>query len=138
MKMPLLLLSSLIVASGCAGSGSSSYGGSGGTTTSASYLVDGSGRTLYQFSGDAANSGVSNCTSGNGCISAWPVVAGGTSLAATSGASPQAGLISSFNRSNPSGSQATYAGKPLYYFVSDTSPGVVSGNGVNGFSIVSP
>jgi len=132
----ILFGTTMIVTTACGGSsGSSGY--PPGSNSVASYLVDGSGRTMYEYSGDVANSGVSNCTTTNGCYAAWPEVPAGESIAATSG-SPQTGLISSFTRSNPSGSQATYAGKPLYYFVSDTSPGMVNGNGVSGFSVVSP
>ena len=129
--------------SGCGGFAASSSGSLGSTLStpptssiaSTSYLVDGTGRTVYQYSGDTAGSGVSNCTSSNGCISEWPAVPAGETILATEG-SPQTSLISSFERTNPSGSQATYNGMPLYYFVGDTSAGMTTGNNVSGFSLV--
>jgi predicted lipoprotein with Yx(FWY)xxD motif len=132
----MLLGATMILTTACGASGGyQSASGSGGAA--AARLEDGTGRTVYQFSGDVANSGVSNCTNSTPCYGAWPAVPAGAAVVATSGLANSASF-SSFTRANPSASQETYLGKPLYYFVGDTAAGQVNGNGDNGFSIVSP
>jgi predicted lipoprotein with Yx(FWY)xxD motif len=138
----ILLFFSMVALTACGSAGSaagSSYSPvvPSGTITS-SHLVDGNGRTIYEYAGDAAGSGISNCTDANGCYAAWPAVPAGESISATGGAQLQQVSISSFSRTSPVLAQATYNGKPLYYFVSDTTPGEMSGDGVSGFSIVAP
>jgi len=95
------------------------------------YLTNGTGYTLYYFSGDKANSDLSNC---NGtCASDWPPFYTSTlSL-------PAALSASSFNTITRSDGtkQLTYNGLPLYFFKSDTKSGEVSGNGVGGFVVAS-
>jgi predicted lipoprotein with Yx(FWY)xxD motif len=90
------------------------------------YLVGPDGRTLYYFTRDVTP-GVSACT--GGCLEAWPplLVGEGQSLAAGDGvtgtlaAAPQAdGAL-----------QATYRGRPLYYWQGDTEAGQTTGQGVN-------
>jgi predicted lipoprotein with Yx(FWY)xxD motif len=141
----LFVLCSLIVVTGCGSNGSSAYGSSSQTSNSSSssvigtssvsglHLVDGSGRTLYQYSGDSA--GVSNCT--GSCASVWPplTISAGQNTSVTGSALQSS--ISTIHRTDGS-TQVTYGAKPLYYFESDTSPGQITGNGVGGFSLVSP
>jgi predicted lipoprotein with Yx(FWY)xxD motif len=90
------------------------------------YLVGPDGRTLYYFTRDVTP-GVSACT--GGCLEAWPplLVSEGQSLVAGEGvtgtlaAAPQAdGAL-----------QATYRGRPLYYWQGDTEAGQTTGQGVN-------
>ncbi|WP_228003121.1 COG4315 family predicted lipoprotein [Nocardia australiensis] len=83
-------------------------------------LVDEAGRALYLFTKDAA--GVSACS--GECLVKWPVLAG--PVTAGAGADPAA--ISTITRPD-GGSQATYAGKPLYYFAADAAPGDTRGQG---------
>jgi predicted lipoprotein with Yx(FWY)xxD motif len=104
------------------------------TPSSVEYLVDGNGQTLYTSSADS--SGVSNCT--GGCLSVWPalILQAGETVVTTGDA--QSSSVSSFQRTDDGTTQVTYNGLPLYYFSDDTSPGMTSGDGVGGFSIVTP
>ena len=84
------------------------------------HLVDAHGFTLYDTQ--------STCT--GGCLTVWPPVTASQTPNATGGASQTAiGL---------SAGQVTYNGLLLFYFQSDTLPGQVGGNGVNGFAIIAP
>jgi predicted lipoprotein with Yx(FWY)xxD motif len=94
-------------------------------------LVTSSGRTLYLDAADKA--GHPACT--HTCLSIWPplkasgtVKAGGGARASLLGTTKIAGAIK----------QVTYGGHPLYTFASDTRSGQISGEGQNGFYVVSP
>jgi predicted lipoprotein with Yx(FWY)xxD motif len=91
------------------------------------YLVGPDGRTLYEFTRDVTP-GVSTCTSG--CLDAWPplIVADGVSVAAGDGVTGTLGVITRDDGTM----QATYRGRPLYYFGSDAAAGDTNGQGVNG------
>ena len=89
------------------------------------FLTDADGLTLYYFTKDTAP-GASVCT--EGCLENWPIlavaadgsVAGGEGVTGVLGAFPRAdGTI-----------QATYDGRPLYYFIGDAAPGDVLGQGI--------
>jgi predicted lipoprotein with Yx(FWY)xxD motif len=82
------------------------------------------GRTLYQFSQDQAGSGTSACM--GGCSSTWPpfTVPAGTTPAAP-GIAGQWGTIT---RTDGSGTQVTYNGRPLYFFSGDSKAGDTNGN----------
>jgi predicted lipoprotein with Yx(FWY)xxD motif len=98
----------------------------------AKVLVTSSGFTLYRYSKDGHNH--SNCS--GGCASFWPPL-----LAPKSGkptlASGVAGTLATFKRSDGK-RQVSYDGMPLYRFANDKKPGQVTGQGVNGFSVVKP
>ncbi len=91
------------------------------------YLVGPDGRTLYEFTRDVTP-GVSACT--GGCLDAWPplAVADGVSVVAGDGVTGTLGVITRDDGTM----QATYRGRPLYYFASDTAAGDTNGQGVNG------
>jgi predicted lipoprotein with Yx(FWY)xxD motif len=94
-------------------------------------LVNGrSGLTLYLFAHDGKNK--SNCT--GSCASIWPALT--VSGKPTAGAGVSASKLGEITRGH--GHQVTYAGHPLYMFMSDTSAGQTSGEGVNSFYVVSP
>jgi predicted lipoprotein with Yx(FWY)xxD motif len=112
-----------------AGSSSSAPSVSGNTVISTkstgigTVLVNAQGHTLYWFAKDTPTT--SNCN--GSCSTYWPpvfgkpVAASGTSLPMTLGTIKRAdGKV-----------QATYDGHPLYTYVSDTSAGMTSGNGLN-------
>jgi len=131
--LSLFVVFSLAVVSGC---GSSSSGTSGTTPATSSsiavssgHLVDGNGRTLYE-DGNSPN----DCTTGSGCISAWPPYFDNSAPTAGSGVT---GTISTVARPDGLGTQATYNGNPLYYFTGDPAGGT-TGNGLSGFSLVTP
>ena len=93
-------------------------------------LVNGSGMALYTYGPDHGGA-VSACT--GACIQAWPplTVANGTSPHAGPGVT---GTLATARQ--PDGAlQVTYDGNLLYTFLSDSSPGQVTGNGVAGFSV---
>ena len=82
------------------------------------------GLPLYEFSGDSA--GVSNCT--GGCATFWPPLMSGPTSKAV-------GDFTIIARTNPSGSQWAYLGKPLYTFASDQPNQPPTGIGIQGFSL---
>lgn len=99
------------------------------SSTLGTYLTNGTGYTLYYFSGDTANSGQSACN--GSCASNWPPFYTAT---LTLPSSLSASSFSTITRSDGT-KQLTYNGMPLYFFKSDTKPGEVNGNGLGGFSV---
>jgi len=94
-------------------------------------LVDADGKTLYIFLKDTQNANTSAC-SGN-CADNWPALTD-----ATAGEGIDAALLGSFQRGDGS-KQVTYNGWPLYYFVQDSNPGDVNGQGIGGnWYVISP
>jgi len=98
-----------------------------GTTRLGSILVDGTGRTVYLF---AKDSGTSSSCNTSACIQYWPPVL--TTGAPQAGSGLNASLLGTTTRQDGK-TQITYAGHPLYYFISDTKAGDVSGQGINAF-----
>jgi len=99
-------------------------------TSLGTILVTSSGQTLYLDVGDKP--GHWACT--GGCAGAWPVLA-------TSGAPKAAGKAKASDLGtikHGKVTQVTYNGHPLYTFTADTKATPVSGEGVNGFFVVSP
>jgi len=90
------------------------------------YLVGPEGNTLYTFTRDVTP-GVSACQ--GGCLEAWPplLVAEGQELAAGDGVTGTLGAVPRADGTV----QATYRGRPLYYWQGDTEPGQTEGQGVN-------
>ncbi|MBT8421624.1 MAG: discoidin domain-containing protein, partial [Gammaproteobacteria bacterium] len=88
-------------------------------------LVGGSGSaqpgfTLYVFDNDLAAPGTSTCN--GGCASTWPplLVADGVASGATN--------LGTITR-NDAATQATYNGRPLYFYAGDTAVGDTLGDG---------
>lgn len=91
------------------------------------YLADPSGMALYTYNADTK--GVSNCT--GSCLTAWPAyVDKGSATNLPAG-------VGTITRKDNGQIQYTYNGLPLYFFVSD-SPGKVTGDGVQNFSVAKP
>ena len=91
-----------------------------------SVVVNAQGRTLYVFAPDKAK----KVTCVGACASVWPP------LALSSGQKPvvsrqaKSSLVGS--DPNPGGGRTvTYAGWPLYTYVTDTSPGTARGQAIN-------
>jgi len=107
-----------------------------GSTRLGSVLVDGTGRTLYLFVADSGTQ--SNCNS-SACVQYWPPVL--TTGAPQAGTGANASLLGTTTRKDGK-TEVTYAGHPLYYFISDKKAGDVSGQGINAFGgpwyVVSP
>lgn len=97
----------------------------------ATILVTSSGQTLYLDLNDKP--GHPACT--GGCLSVWPALK--TSGAPKAAGGAKASLLGTTKIAG-GGKQVTYNGHPLYTFASDTKSNPTSGEGVNGFFVVSP
>jgi predicted lipoprotein with Yx(FWY)xxD motif len=82
-------------------------------------LVDGRGRALYLFTRESGPT--ARCY--GACANAWPVFGAGGSVRAGTGANRH--LIGTTHRRDGT-RQVTYAGHPLYYYVTDRRPGEVT------------
>jgi len=89
-----------------------------GTSSFGPILYDGRGFALYAFTRDP----LKRTTCYGACAKAWPpyVVA----ARPVAGKGTKASLIGTTRRKDGK-LQATYAGRPLYYYVGDTKPGIV-------------
>jgi len=98
-----------------------------GTTKLGQVLVDSKGLTVYLFLADTNTT--SNCNSAS-CMQYWPPVL--TTGAPQAGAGVNGSLLGTIQRADGT-TQVTYAGHPLYRFVSDKAAGDAAGQGVNAF-----
>jgi predicted lipoprotein with Yx(FWY)xxD motif len=89
-------------------------------------LVDGKGRTLYDFPPD--KSMASTCY--GACAALWPPLT--TTGKPVAGHGVRASLLGTTKRKDGK-LEVTYNHHPLYYFVSDQKPGQTTGQGVNQF-----
>jgi predicted lipoprotein with Yx(FWY)xxD motif len=89
-----------------------------GTSTFGSILFDGRGFALYAFTRDPLH----RATCYGACAKAWPPYIVRSRPSAGKGA--RASLTGTVRRSDGK-LQATYAGRPLYFYVGDTKPGLV-------------
>ena len=85
-------------------------------------LVDGQGRTVYEFASDSKNT--STCS--GQCLSYWPLVSASSIVPST--LPGVTGTIGSITRTD-GGKQLTINGLPLYTYAGDTAPGMTSGQG---------
>lgn len=90
------------------------------------YLTGGSGRALYIWVAD--RNGMSSCS--GACAAAWPPLTTKAPPIAAGGA--VAADLGTITRSDGT-RQVTYTGRPLYYYVGDTRPGQITGNGSGQF-----
>ena len=100
-------------------------------TSLGTILVTSSGRSLYLDVADKP--GHPACT--GGCLSIWPPLKASVTLKAAGGA--KAADLATIKIAGGI-KQVTYKGHPLYTFASDTKSGQTSGEGQNGFYVVSP
>jgi predicted lipoprotein with Yx(FWY)xxD motif len=94
-------------------------------------LVTATGFTLYQLGSESK--GTIKCT--GSCAKIWPplLLTGGAKPVAGNGVSQaKLGTIKRPDR----GTQVTYNGKALYRFASDSKPGAVTGQNMDGFHVV--
>ncbi|MGW7367128.1 COG4315 family predicted lipoprotein [Streptomyces sp. NPDC054841] len=89
-------------------------------------LVDDSGRTLYGFAKDKPGA-ASACD--DDCIAVWPALTSAEDVTAGSGTT--ASLLKEI-KLGEGAEQATYGDWPLYYYVGDTTPGDLNGQGLDG------
>jgi predicted lipoprotein with Yx(FWY)xxD motif len=90
------------------------------------YLTGASGRALYIWVADS--NGKSSCS--GACAKAWPPLTAGSIPQVADGV--HAASLSLISRSGGI-KQVAYMGRPLYYYVGDTSAGSTSGNGSDQF-----
>jgi len=89
-------------------------------------IVDSRGITLYDFVQDKGT----RSTCYGACAAVWPpLLTKGKPIA---GPGVRASLLGTTKRSDGK-LEVTYAGHPLYYFVSDRRPGQTTGQGINQF-----
>ncbi len=140
--LPALLAAVALVAAACSSGGTKSAGGAPTVSPSASsggpaivavaatplgtILVDGAGRTLYRFVADTGAS--STCYAA--CAATWPPLL--THGAPTAKLGATASDLGTTTRTDGT-TEVTYAGHPLYYYVADTKPGAITGQGLNQF-----
>jgi predicted lipoprotein with Yx(FWY)xxD motif len=89
-------------------------------------LFDGRGFVLYAFTKDTA--GRSTCS--GACATAWPPYIVKSKPAARAGVSAR--LLGTTRRADGK-LQATYAGRPLYYYIGDRGPGQILCQNVSEF-----
>ncbi len=119
----LVILISLVALLGAAPAAMAAPGASSGSVAvrSSSYgriLFDGRGFVLYTFSHDPR--GRSSCT--GACAKAWPPFL--VKRSPSAGAGARASLLGTVHRADGT-LQATYAGRPLYYYVGDSKAGQI-------------
>jgi predicted lipoprotein with Yx(FWY)xxD motif len=88
-------------------------------------LVDGEGMSLYLFTKDTQDSGISTCV--DDCLAKWPALL--TDGDPVAGEGVDETLLGTITRDD-STTQVTYNGWPLYYYAEDTAPGDTNGQGV--------
>lgn len=87
-------------------------------------VVNGEGLSVYYYTRDTANSGVSACT--GGCLQAWPPVTTESDSPSVEGVTGEIGTIDT-----PDGQkQITINGMPIYLYAEDQAPGDIIGQGV--------
>ena len=95
-------------------------------SSAGSYLVGPNGKTLYLWVAD--KNGKSVCS--GACAQVWPPLTTTGKPGASGGA--MSADLGTITRSDGK-KQVTYKGHPLYYYVSDTRPGQITGQGSNNF-----
>jgi predicted lipoprotein with Yx(FWY)xxD motif len=96
------------------------------------FLTGEDGKALYTFKPDSTDKSTCN----GGCATVWPPLLV-TAADTVKGGTGVTGKINTFKRDDGS-IQVSYNGKPLYYFVSDTKAGEVTGQGVENFFVATP
>jgi predicted lipoprotein with Yx(FWY)xxD motif len=117
------------VASLAVSASATAYGGAvvkTGPSSLGRILVDSKGKTLYLWAHDHGPKSTCN----GDCAGYWPPLVTRGRPSAIGGA--RASLLGTSRRSDGR-MQVTYAGHPLYYFVQDTRPGQIKGEGLTGF-----
>ena len=137
-------LATAVVIAGCGGSGGTATGAGGYSKAAPStagtaaatvalapskfgeILVDGRGRTLYDFVADKTTA--STCY--GACASVWPPL----TVSGTPQAGPQirASLLGTTRRTDGT-TEVTYNSRPLYYYAGDTKSGSTTGQEISQF-----
>jgi predicted lipoprotein with Yx(FWY)xxD motif len=89
--------------------------------------------TLYTFTKDVKDSGISTCT--GGCLTAWPALTVAAGDTPTGGAGVT-GTLGTITRTDNGALQVTYNGLPLYFFHNDVKVGDTLGIYANWEAVV--
>ena len=115
---------------GGGGGGAAAPGVTVGSASSSDFgtvLTGPNGLTLYTYAADTTTT--SKCT--GECATEWPPLATKGQPTAGSGVTGQLGTIARADGTT----QATYGGRPLYYWEGDKKAGDITGDGIDGFSV---
>ena len=93
------------------------------TPSLGAFLTDSSGKTLYFFPQDPAETSI--CT--DTCLARWPAFDAGTVVAPSVLSAGDFDIVSRADGIR----QSSYKGRPLYYYSGDLQPGVTTGQGFN-------
>ena len=128
--LPLVLIAVAGVGAAMAATGSMrSTGGTVKTANSKTFgtiLVSSSGRTLYSYTVDSKH--VNRCSSNATCNKFWPPYLVKAGAKPTAGSGANAAMLGTI-KAKHNMRQVTYAGYPLYFFVSDKAAGQTKGQG---------
>jgi predicted lipoprotein with Yx(FWY)xxD motif len=119
----LVVASSLVAIFGCSKSSTApaaAVRSAASIGVTAGHIVDASGFTLYTTA--------AACT--GACLTVWPPLDASQAPTAKAGVTQASIALSA--------GQVTYNGHLLFYFDTDTAPGMTNGSGVNGFTLVAP
>jgi predicted lipoprotein with Yx(FWY)xxD motif len=94
------------------------------------YLTNATGYTLYFRSTDTPGSGNTTCTTST-CEKNWPVFYTSTLKLPPGLNATDFNTIAAYNSTKI----VTYDGYPLFYWISDTTPGSTTGQGVGNFYV---
>jgi len=89
-------------------------------------LVDAKGMVLYRYTADKRN--ISNCYTGGGCVSLWPILTPGPGGRVAAGPGVAQSALAVITRKDGK-KQVTYDGWPLYTYIVDQKPGQTTGQG---------
>ena len=118
MRFTLVVLFALVLAPATMAERSSAPTLKAGSSSYGKVLFDGRGFVVYGFTRDHGRSACYGA-----CAKAWPPYFAPKG-ALTVGASVKKSLLGTVKRKNGR-RQVTYAGRPLYYYISDTRPGQI-------------
>jgi predicted lipoprotein with Yx(FWY)xxD motif len=97
-----------------------------GSSSLGQILIGANGKTLYLFEADTSTQ--STCS--GACAQAWPPL---TTMGAPKAADTTSSSLLGTTMRSDGTTQVTYSGHPLYYFISDTKPGDINGEGSTAF-----
>jgi predicted lipoprotein with Yx(FWY)xxD motif len=124
MKRAILGLAAALLAAAAAGTAYADEPAMKADSSLGKILVASNGMTLYTFDNDTPGETASACT--GKCIAAWPPLV----APADAKAAGEWSTVDVTDKAGKTEKMWAYKGSPVYFFVKDTKPGDVKGNGV--------